>query len=364
MTTTIRAACSCGSFNLQIDFPTSSFPIDRAICLCVSCRQISGTFGSAQIVIPSTQTVDISKFDLTVYNSSDSITRHFCTTCGTPVLTNYKEIWLVPCGIWDRTEGLINWTGCKFVERTLDGGVSVWFKEIGEGETKKPMKRWKLQLDEHSVLVPDEDLRWLPERVKTHEGEERLKAKCYCGGVEFYITRPNKASKQVTSPFPDLMIPYNSSESAANPKNEPWWLCSNDTKYLAGTCACNSCRLASGFDIQTWAFVPKPNIFQADGTPLDFSKGTLKRYTSTKKDAIREFCGVCGATAFWHCLERPELIDVAVGLLDPEQGARAESWLEWWTGRVSFKEFAMSKSLVESLESGLKAWGKGGSPPE
>jgi hypothetical protein len=37
-----------------------------------------------------------------------------------------------------------------------------------------------------------------------------------------------------------------------------------------GTCVCNSCRLSSGFPIQTWAFVPKSNIFNADGSPLVF----------------------------------------------------------------------------------------------
>jgi len=214
-----------------------------------------------------------------------------------------------------------------------------------------------LQVDKNAVLVLDNELLHLPARAQSENEAEKLQAKCYCGGVEFYITRPSEASKHVRSPFPDLMVPYHS-HSPENPDNETWWLRSNNTKYLAGTCACNSCRLATGFDIQTWAFVSKPNMFQPDGTPLDFDNGTLKKYTSTKTDAIREFCGRCGATIFWHCLERPDLIDVAVGILDPEEGARAESWLEWWTDRVSFKEFALSKSLVESLENGLKVRGK------
>ena len=68
---------------------------------------------------------------------------------------------------------------------------------------------------------------------------------------------------------------------------------------------------------------------------------------------------MCGAMVFWHCKDnRPDLIDVSVGLLDPKEGARVESWLDWWTGRVSFSEFAVSKSLVASLEEGLKQWGE------
>lgn len=72
----------------------------------------------------------------------------------------------------------------------------------------------------------------------------------------------------------------------------------------------------------------------------------------------REFCGKCGANIFWHCEERPELIDVSVGVLDPNEGARVEGWLDWWTGRVSFEEGAVSRCLVGSLERGLKEWGE------
>jgi len=254
-------------------------------------------------------------------------------------------------GIWDHTEGIIKWNGCKWVEDTLDGGVSVWFKEIEDADgSKRKLKRWMLK-DADKGLIPEGTLEKLP---PGKESSDRLKGQCHCGGVKLYITRPTEASKAVQSPFPDLMKAFHSN-SSENPENETWWLRSNDTKYLAGNCTCTSCRLASGFEIQPWAFVPKCNIFQEDGKPLDFNMGTLKRYESSK-DVSREFCRVCGATIFWHCEWRPELLDVSVGLLDPEEGARVENWLEWWTGRVSFEEMAVSRSLVASLEAGLKDW--------
>ena len=81
----------------------------------------------------------------------------------------------------------------------------------------------------------------------------------------------------------------------------------------------------------------------------------MKSYASSE-GVTREFCGTCGATVFWHCDERPDLIDVSVGLFDPEQGARVEGWLDWWTDRVSFEELAHSKDLVASLADGLKRW--------
>ena len=81
--------------------------------------------------------------------------------------------------------------------------------------------------------------------------------------------------------------------------------------------------------------------------------GTLKQIESSR-DCFREFCHVCGATVFWHCRERPDLVDVSVGLLRANEGSRAESLLEWWTKRVSFKEDALDGSLIRNLERGLK----------
>jgi hypothetical protein len=53
-------------------------------------------------------------------------------------------------------------------------------------------------------------------------------------------------------------------------------------------------------------------------------------------------------------MERPDLVDVSVGLLDSSQGVLTEDWLEWHKDRVSFSEEAVSESLVEALEHGLR----------
>jgi hypothetical protein len=54
------------------------------------------------------------------------------------------------------------------------------------------------------------------------------------------------------------------------------------------------------------------------------------------------------------------LLDVAVGLLDAPEGARAEDWLEWCTSRLSFREDAVGRadSLVEGIERGLAEFGR------
>lgn len=209
----------------------------------------------------------------------------------------------------------------------------------------------------NDILTSTEELRGAPRPRKDDAGEERLKASCACGGVRFYITRPNEESQKASSPYSDLIIPFHTGASSANPENEPWWLRDNNTKYMAGTCMCRSCRVASGFEIQTWAFVPKCNVFQDDGRPVDYNMGTMKTYPSTE-DVWREFCAVCGATVFWRCGWRPTVVDISIGLFNPEEGARVEAWLDWWTERVSFEEMAINRTLVRRLEEGLRKWGR------
>ncbi|RYP61889.1 hypothetical protein DL769_007517 [Monosporascus sp. CRB-8-3] len=199
------------------------------------------------------------------------------------------------------------------------------------------------------------------------------------------------------------MVPYTNpvpseqektTELVKNPEDVKWWLRpprapastdlnsnTNAMRYLAGTCACRSCRLISGFEIQTWAFVPRWNIWFHIPSPskpgssvaaeesvvqLDFAtlpSGILKSYESTP-GILREFCPRCGATVFWHDRWRPDLIDVSVGLFDAQGGSRAEKWLDWWSERVSFVEDVTNgrsgesarraKALVEALERGLR----------
>lgn len=353
-TTKIKATCACNAFHLEVEYLNSSLPFERALCLCNSCRRVSGSCGVSTLPVPSTQTVDLSKFRLTAYPTSESFTRYFCSICGAHTLQHRTEdnSWHISSGLSDRTEGIVKWTGCEWVKDTLDGGISIWLKEIKDSEGNTTSMRRLLFDDFKGELAPDNGLRTLPAKLDKNPSE-KLKAQCHCGGVKFHITRPTEASEKVRSPFPDLMIPY-SLHTSANPNGEAWWLPA-DGKYLAGTCTCISCRLASGFEIQPWAFVPKYNILQDNGNALDFQMGTLKTYPSSK-GVWREFCGVCGATVFWHCeADRPDLVDVSVGLLDPEEGARAENWLWWWKDRVSFREFNVSESLVASLEAGLAA---------
>lgn len=129
----------------------------------------------------------------------------------------------------------------------------------------------------------------------------------------------------------------------------------------------------SGFEIQPWAFIPKANIIleNTDGTatPIDFNNFTNKFLTAyeTSDGNIRHFCKTCGATAFAHEKDRPDLIRVSVGLFSVAEGARAETWLKWWTQRIGFEEQAEAdrpaeygsegNDVVDCYARDLAAWG-------
>jgi len=231
------------------------------------------------------------------------------------------------------------------------------------------------------IVLPENLLRPIPIEPKE---DDILHAHCHCNGVSFYITRPNDASLDISSNFPDLLVPYHShwGDDIKNPDNEPWWLSEDQQRYKAGNCACRSCRKASGFELQQWAFIPRANVklpapsssyhhhtsnSSSSPSPSAASRPTLQDFTlpfgtltgyHSSGGVTRYFCGRCGANALWTKKgSRAELLDVSVGLLDAESGARAEEWLEWVTTRVSFAEEAGNKELVEIVEKGLKSWG-------
>ncbi|KFZ02532.1 hypothetical protein V500_00125 [Pseudogymnoascus sp. VKM F-4518 (FW-2643)] len=298
---------------------------------------------------------------------------YFCPICGCHL---FKEEWetvaekLVPT--WAVATGVAEKTPepqCTFriarhinVDQTGDGGLSIWMRARNNGSiipTDVPMQNISHPADDHARRSPTP----LTDHSSSRDTNgDTLDASCFCGTVKFHVTRPTHESTLPKSQYPDLMIPYyTESVEIPNPDDKKWWI--RGDRYLAGNCACTSCRRCSGFDIQSWAFVPRANIFMHApdmNLGLDFSnlpEGMLRSYSSSR-GVTREFCPGCGATVFWHNTDRPELIDVSVGLFNAE-GARAEDWLDWWKERVSFAEdrYEMSGLVwdpVTSLETGLK----------
>ncbi|OTA95411.1 hypothetical protein M434DRAFT_69408 [Hypoxylon sp. CO27-5] len=390
--TDVLISCHCGAAKQTVvlrppEPQATPGPIDIDLCHCHACRHSSGLLCVSYAPIQTPRSLSglrIYPSESAQSSSRTTLTRYFCDTCGCHVFQRKQTSPNKPVEAGDAEEELLLRNARHvYTADTKDGGLSPFInvdsvEELGE-------------LERHGHEEPHVS----SSQTRDEEGKDVLQAHCYCKNVRFRISRPDASSRLPHSGFPDLMIPFKTSprEIITNPQNEKWWLCPhgdpNPTKYLAGTCACRSCRLTSGFEIQTWAFVPRTNIFflppnspsstssaspaSSDAIPLDFATlppGILQSYQSSP-GVLREFCPRCGATVFWHDRWRPDLIDVSLGLLDAPEGARAQRWLEWWYGRVSFEEDAdnerfgevasWARNLVGNLARGLKRWedGKG-----
>ncbi|KAH9483467.1 hypothetical protein JR316_0002935 [Psilocybe cubensis] len=420
--TYVNASCHCGLNAFRVAFKTESLPITDDFCHCTTCRHVSGQLaihqtsifgpplarepsrrqsrsqsasrsvsrqrsdeglpqlnGSANgngnttpallspptIEITSAPDVPYDLSDLTKYETySPNVTLYFCSSCSALLFWvphrpfEKEEHWTVSVGALERTEGIINLGYHIWVGDTVDGGLAhhlrtvdgkqlTLFKE-GPGSEKLPTG-WTASEQPEQPGSEDDDV---------------LHAHCHCGTIKFDITRPTEASTLPSAPYPDLLYSHSTSHLSkiSNPQDEKWWLRPVDTptptKYLAGHCMCNTCRLTSGFEIQSWAFIPLANIVSPDTCiPLSLAEEDrrpvgLKQYiASTGK--YRESCGKCGATVFSWQIDTPDLVSVSVGLLDDKNGARAEDWLDWHTKRVSFKEKAVSQSIAKGLEDSM-----------
>ncbi|KAK2782400.1 hypothetical protein FQN52_000940 [Onygenales sp. PD_12] len=326
---------------------------------------------------------------LVEYAASAAATRWFCARCGAHVFLQLKvldrdagyergERFMVARGLVDDMNVQTQSIKQLCVARTVDGGLlrsSIPSTPIPESGLQEGQVESENNACFTGSIYPrctDEGPDYLPnnppplfnqEELAQTSSDTSLLASCHCTAVQFSISPPDHTSRTASSPWPDLLVPFHSAPSD-NPDDVKWWLRENDTKYLAGLCACISCRLASGFPIQSWAFIPRSNIFtkgvadDASGgvqvaKPLVYDDmGSLKRYQSSP-GVYREFCGGCGATVFWHCDWRPGVVDVSVGLLRAESGVRADKWLDWVLDRVSFEEEAVDKGLIGCLKARL-----------
>ena len=365
MSEVVKVTCLCGRSQDSLELG-SDLPLQTRSCSCDDCRYTTGVLFLSTVRLLAKPAL---AEKLTGYHSSDSLTRYFCSTCGSHVLVHRRkrDIWDVCTGTID---GVLDATGPvpslehivqqEFIGDTRDGGLSACLA-TGPTQSKHiqtflggPVPK-SLELTQNPPPWPSIERHCSP---TSSDQSNKLHAACHCGKVQYWVSRPENASRtQCSSPFPDLLVPYYSNDSA-NPGNSPWWL--RGPKFFAGTCACRSCRLGSGSPIQTWAFVPKTKLsstrYSANGINFDYISG-LQCFQSSP-GVYREFCSTCGATVFWHCDERPTLIDVSVGLLRAAEGSRAETWLEWHTERLSFKEQAFDTQLAQHFETGLSALSK------
>lgn len=261
--------------------------------------------------------------------------------------------WDVYSGTLEQVNDIFEVEAHEFLADTLDGGFGDFFPAF----KGKPIPRFS-GFPNKSDELP---LYWYSKDRPQIEPSpsDKLHCHCKCGGVNFWIARPSERSKKALGAWPDVLIPYHSNQPRSD--GSAWWLRDNGTKFLGGVCSCNSCRLDTGMEWIEWAFVPNIDItLDEEGkVPFKLPFGTLKAYASSH-NVRRYHCSTCGASAFFEADDRIDLVDVAVGLMQAPEGARAETWIEFRTQRLSFREDAIprARDLTLAVEHGLEEFGK------
>ena len=86
----------------------------------------------------------------------------------------------------------------------------------------------------------------------------------------------------------------------------------------ASHCHCSMCRKAHGAAFGTYAAVKATDFRVTSGADR------ITRYRSSA-GIVRTFCARCGSTLQWLRESKPEIVDVALGILDDDPGVRPAS---------------------------------------
>lgn len=224
----------------------------------------------------------------------------------------------IPGDIFKTTEHI-------FVGDTKDGGASMWLRKPNTDDSEA--KRYKGRAnDDNGYAMQAIPYDWpTPELLTGYSTRTKapINIWCRCGGVKL------------------LWDP--SSYDGIKDEDLPWFVDPITHKALAGFCACESCRLFGGADVWNWGFAELKDInFLNKGPGFPDSSGALRAlvdakdpsigtltYFASSTDAQRYFCSDCSACVFYAWDERDFIVDIALGVLEASDGARAEGSLSW-----------------------------------
>lgn len=259
-------------------------------------------------------------------------------------------------------QGLVQIDGHIYVGDTKDGGLSQWLikPHVQTAPNALPVPRWTGDSDTSEKLTPDWPVGPGLKNEDDLTGGDSLPIRCHCGGVNLTLNRPTGYTDVEKEQVPWYIEPV------------------GRRKWLTVICACNSCRTTHSADFVPLAFV-EMKALQANGSAFpgtitalseavargDAAVGTLVKYQSSAK-AFRFHCGRCSASVFYACDSRPEMLDLAPGLIDSPDGARAEGMLWWkhhhtWEDSDDFEDVrgGWRSEIGDNLELERQHWRQG-----
>ena len=83
----------------------------------------------------------------------------------------------------------------------------------------------------------------------------------------------------------------------------------------ASNCHCSMCRKAHGAAFGTYALVKATDFRIVSGADR------ITRYRSSP-GVVRTFCARCGSTLQWLRESKPDIVDIALGVIDGDPGVR------------------------------------------
>ncbi|USP74715.1 uncharacterized protein yc1106_01989 [Curvularia clavata] len=345
-TVALTITCLCKANKHSVTLPKSSLPLQAHVCHCGSCRHISGSLYTSLALWPAPRsTLDLSGYK--TFSFSEHFEALFCPTCSAtvwgaakdetrPLFVQTGSLENIACDV-----EVVRWNAQGYVGDTLDGGASHWLKNMNA--SGPPLKCFKTRrVGDNAEELPDDWQYNVPR--DSEEKQDAVPIRCKCQGVHFVLHR-------------------NDYEGVKN-EDLTWNVHPTTRKIKAEICGCDSCRLQGGTDVCYWTYTDMENIsFPNDKDKASFPTdmdglralidehdpriGSLGYYESSP-NVRRYFCGTCSATIFYANKKRPRLIDIAVGVLEAKDGARAESML-WWP----------LKEGIESQEDGNGGWREG-----
>jgi hypothetical protein len=305
------------------------------------------------------------------YQFSRNVDVLFCGTCSTTMFFSEhfpdkpQSIGVFLGALLNHEEpGLIKIVDHIFVGDTLDGGATPWLINVNADGT--PARRWKGARNKSDEL----DGNWPPlEDLMTSDdktGPETFAVHCHCRGVNLVLRRGD-------SDF--------SSQQKARAR-APWFVDPQNWKHICKFDACNSCRGMFGIDLVHWTFVLVKHLdFAPNGKELDGQEGfpqdtiSLKQavlsgkgdprlgtlaFFESSPDVQRYFCSNCSASVFYAVDDRPDMVDLAAGLLVAPEGARAESLLTWdfgsSIGNLGDVKGGWREDFMTSVQRNAEAW--------
>ncbi|KAJ1555293.1 hypothetical protein HK405_002793, partial [Cladochytrium tenue] len=349
---TLTAQCYCKAVHFSVSIPTEKLPLGVHLCHCSICRYTHGTLSTFHAPLPDgiqpSFIAPSSRASLRgyIHGAQAACERLFCTNCGchvgdvdlAPDPTTGKPEWRVATSIFDdHSENVFQIrTHCFTSSAGPTGGLSAFLPTIGG----RPMKIFNPEPNDPNF--PIGPLPAPEPETDPSTGRPRLRASCQCGGVSFTLPRSDDPSVTSNPLFSKYKSP----------------LPSEHGKWNACLDICDDCRLMDGAHVVGWTFLPLAVLSPAPPPDLT-GYGTLTTFVSSP-GVLRGFCGVCGATVFYTCDEREGIADIAVGILRAPEGALAENWMTWRTGRLSWVESGLryDKEFTEALVEGMEAWGR------